>query len=671
MRLACVVGGVLALVCAEAARGGNVAAWRHATKADFEKGEIDGVVVSRDGDVTLGRELKPLLDLKCASVWDLARTREGKMIAATALPGQVVEFTADGKTRPIWSDSMVQAFSLAALDDGSLLVGTGPHGVVYKISANGEAKEFYKTDALYVWDLAADSAGRIYVATGPKGEIHQIDPDGQGRLFYETKTQHVLALAMHPDGSLLAGTDGKGLLLSIDANGKASVIYDASEGEIRCIWAAPDGVIYAGTASGAASSMSGSSSSSSSSSTSSSAATNAVYRIDPSGSVRKVFSGKSLVYAIAPSRVDSADEVLAATGPDGTLYSLDQDGRGEQELARIDTELLVSLLPNAKGQVVIGTGNPGKLYQLSGRFQASGTITSTALDAKMTARFGAVSWRAETPEGTQVSLAVRSGNTQTPDATWSAWSVEQTDPAKAQANCPPGRFLQYRLTLKSNGRGATPVVRALSIRYLTANQPPLLTKISVPHVEDGDGKKAVDKLKLSWTASDPNSDDLSYKLEYRKQDWKAWVTLREELTAAEFEWDVASAPEGIFLLRVTASDQRSNPDGEELTSTMTSEPFAVDRSGPEVEAKLTAQKSGSATFDVRASDAISPVVSAAYSLDSEKWVNIYPADRLFDSTSERFQLELEKLSHGTHVLVVRATDAAGHTRSDDVVFEVK
>jgi hypothetical protein len=239
------------------------------------------------------------------------------------------------------------------------------------------------------------------------------------------------------------------------------------------------------------------------------------------------------------------------------------------------------------------------------------------------------------------------------------------------ADCPPARFLQYRLTLKTNKPRVTPVVRSLAIRYLTANQGPQLTKITVPHVEDGDGKKPLDKLKLAWTASDPNQDELSYQLCYRKQDWKDWVTLRDELTTGEFEWDVTSAPEGIYRIQVTVSDKRSNPPGEALTSTLASEPFAVDRSGPKVAAKLKGVSGQTATLDVQASDSISPVVAAAYSLDSDKWVNIYPKDDLFDSPSEQFEVELSKLSAGTHVLVVRATDASGQTSSDDVVFEVK
>ncbi len=287
------------------------------------------------------------------------------------------------------------------------------------------------------------------------------------------------------------------------------------------------------------------------------------------------------------------------------------------------------------------------------------------------ARFGSLVWRAETPPGTQVSLAVRSGNTQMPDDTWSAWSVEHTDAAKAAADCPPGRFLQYRVTLKTANPRLTPVVRSVAVRYLTANQPPQITKFTVPHVEEGDGKKVVDKLKLTWAANDPNQDDLAYRLSFRKEGWKSWVTLREDVTAAELEWDVTSVPEGIYRVQLEASDRRSNLPQEALAATMVSEPFAVDRTPPRVDARLLGVEALSARIEARAADTIGPLVSAAYSLDSDKWINVFPADGLFDSTKEELEIKLSKLAAGMHVLVIRVTDASGQTGSDDVVFEVK
>ncbi|MBI3462358.1 MAG: hypothetical protein HY000_04765, partial [Planctomycetes bacterium] len=534
-----------------------------------------------------------------------------------------VEIESDGKVRSLWKDDQVQALSLVALADGSLLVGTGPEGAIYKLTPDGQRSEFFNTQALYVWDLVLDSAGNLFAATGPKGQVFKIDSSGEGKVFYETKQQHVLALALDQDGNLICGTDGAGLVLSVDTDGKGRVRYDAAEGEVRSLCVGANGVVYAGTA--AADRPSGPSRPTGSpSSTPAKPGTNSVYRLAPDGGVRKVFSAAALIYAVAPLSASGLPQMVAGTGPEGTLFALDEDGRGQRQLARLDAEMVLSLLPRKDQPLLLGTGNPGKVFSLAGEHQASGTLTSKPLDAKLPAQFGAISWRAELPEGTQVSVAVRSGNTEEPDETWSAWSVEQTNVGAARAECPAARFLQYRLTLTSR-----------------------------------------------WEAADPNGDELVYRLSFRKPEWKTWVKLKDNLTATSYEWDVTSVPEGIYLVRLTAEDARSNPKDDALSAIRTSEPFIVDRAAPRVEARLIGISGDTATFEVQASDNCSPIVSAGYSLDSNDWANVFPEDRLFDTPSEQFRFAVSPVPSGTHVIVVRATDAAGHTGSADVVFEAK
>jgi hypothetical protein len=46
-------------------------------------------------------------------------------------------------------------------------------------------------------------------------------------------------------------------------------------------------------------------------------------------------------------------------------------------------------------------------------------------------------------------------------------------------------------------------------------------------------------------------------------------------------------------------------------------------------------------------------------------------DRIFDSTAESITLALGELARGTHVLVVRATDAAGNIGAGDTVFQAE
>jgi hypothetical protein len=59
------------------------------------------------------------------------------------------------------------------------------------------------------------------------------------------------------------------------------------------------------------------------------------------------------------------------------------------------------------------------------------------------------------PAGTTLAVETRSGNTATPDSSWSAWAAV----ANGQAVASPGtRYLQYRLTLTSNSTSVTPVL---------------------------------------------------------------------------------------------------------------------------------------------------------------------------------------------------------------------
>src|SRR5262249_21227082 len=159
--------------------------------------------------------------------------------------------------------------------------------------------------------------------------------------------------------------------------------------------------------------------------------------------------------------------------------------------------------------------------------------------AKLVSRWGALRWKAETPARTAVSVAVRSGNTAEPDDTWSEWSAEQTDPQKAVAAAPAARFLQYRVTLTSDDPAATPAFTSLTVRYQGGNHAPEVTKVEVPDL-DAANLDDPKKLRLKWTATDANEDELTYAVHVRKDGWKSWVLLDDDLTKTEFEWDTTT-----------------------------------------------------------------------------------------------------------------------------------
>ena len=70
----------------------------------------------------------------------------------------------------------------------------------------------------------------------------------------------------------------------------------------------------------------------------------------------------------------------------------------------------------------------------------------------MVSTWGAISWRGTTPSGSRVEISTRSGNTETPDDTWSAWSPAYTVADGSPITSPKARYLQWRAVLTGKAR---------------------------------------------------------------------------------------------------------------------------------------------------------------------------------------------------------------------------
>ncbi len=694
----------------------KVKVWNQNTPAGYDKAQLKQVVVSSEGVVRLSRQLKPFAGLDATHVWDVVEDKEGNLLVATSNEGKIYKVTPDGKAAVVYASDESQILCLAVAADGSVYAGTGPTGKIVRIDPKGQVSIFCETNESYVWALAIDPKTQaLYAGTGPKGRILKVTPDGKANVFYATKQEHILCVATGADGTVYAGTDKGGLVYRIDAKGKGFVLYQAAQSEIRALKVAADS-LYVGTSSPTkrrggttASSSSGNSSStaaidtekaitvsaqkpvagggdslaaekvgtspsegkeSSKGSAASAPSTpstgeNSVYRINFDGSVREVFREKAMILSL----LCRGDRFFVGTGMDGQLFEVDEKAHERSEIARLDHGQILSLFPRADGSIVVGTGDPGKLYVLQDKFAAKGTLTSDVLDTKLVSRWGSLRWQADTPDGTSVSIAARSGNVAEPDDTWSDWSAEQTQADAATVAAPNARFLQYRLTLATTNPAASPAVRAVSVRYTTTNQAPEVTKLEVPDLNavNLDNPK---KLKIKWSATDPNEDDLSYAVYVRKDGWKNWVQLEDDLDKTDFEWDTTTTPSGVYQVKVVASDRKDNPDAEALTGERISTAFVVCHTAPTVTLKVTGTEGEFAIVEATGTSPLVRLTSASYAVDGKKWINVFPEDGLFDSKTETFKFKTDALKPGTHVLVLRIKDAAGNTGSGDVVFGV-
>ena len=99
-------------------------------------------------------------------------------------------------------------------------------------------------------------------------------------------------------------------------------------------------------------------------------------------------------------------------------------------------------------------GRSGALARLDAdeSLPGSGSFDSRAPDAGQSANWGALNWNADTPAGTGIALSVRTGNTPTPDASWSGFSPIATGGTIRGT----ARYLQYRAQLTSSDPATTP-----------------------------------------------------------------------------------------------------------------------------------------------------------------------------------------------------------------------
>ena len=118
--------------------------------------------------------------------------------------------------------------------------------------------------------------------------------------------------------------------------------------------------------------------------------------------------------------------------------------------------------------------------------------------------------------------------------------------------------------------------------------------------------------------------------------------------------------DGKYLFRVVASDKPSNSPSTARESEMVSPPVLFDNTPPLVTVSAPRREGGRVDVDVEATDAAGPLRRAEYSLDAGQWIPMEAADGIIDSASERFNVHLDSVGPGEHVVVFRVYDSSSN-----------
>ena len=220
------------------------------------------------------------------------------------------------------------------------------------------------------------------------------------------------------------------------------------------------------------------------------------------------------------------------------------------------------------------------------------------------------------------------------------------------------------------GREPSAVVRSLELYYLPQNQRAIVHDVGLgaaatKNADAPPGATAPStKLALSWSVDNPDRDALRFRLRFRADGRDRFLPLfgeEVELTEPSYTWDTTSVPDGWYVVEVEASDERANPATHVLRHRASSSPILVDNHAPDVEA-LDVQ---SGKVVGRALDAVGPIARLELSLDGGPFRDIYPDDGFLDSAREAFAIDLPADVPPPQIVAVRATDAAGNSRTVD------
>ncbi len=629
-------------------------------------------------------------------IFALALDGTDTLFVGSSPDGKVYKVTAANQATEFCNTEDKYIWALLFDDAGNLYIGTGVRGIIYKVDRAGKKSTFFDSDDTHIVSLAREAGGEILAGTSPGGLVMEITPQGKGFALLDSPMEEIRALAVDRFGTIYAVADSaKGL----GAEGGIKVEATPEKGgalpivTIQALSSAAEHAKESKTIvtapGGEKDSLGGKS---------------AIYALSKDRGTETIYTSREQMVYDAIVRNDGS--VLAATGGKGRLLSIDV--AKQVTIVTDSPEEEMTKLVAGGDTIYVAGSNQGKVYKLQAQSAATGTYESKVLDARTVASWGRISWRI-TGSGAGVELSTRSGNTEKPDNSWSDWSPAYATAAGQAISNPKARYLQWKASFKRVAGTAQEVLERVQIAYQQQNVRPQVVSINLlpygvglqktPVVSGGmlnlsSGSQENAPLNsprergkerqplpprqvlqpgaqsLTWKATDDNDDNLQYSLYFKSEGETDWKLLEKDLTDTFYTLDEGALPDGVYTLKVVASDAPSNPFGKFLIGELISKPFIISNATPVL--TISGSKVQGKKVEVRfgAKVATGRIASAEFSLDGGEWYLLSPTDGIADSAQEEYQFTTPELSTGEHMIGLRSTDANGNTGTSKLQVKI-
>lgn len=615
---------------------------------------------------------------------------DGSFLIGTS-PTAVVYLAKDGKILarvPLAADSV---FDFLPQPDGSVLVATGNPGRIYRLDPTKFAQA-----GLVDAKLADDKA------LAEKGFT----------LFGEIRDRNVRRLLRLPDGRVIAGSSPRGNIYAFapstsspTASVAPIILQENRDSEVVDLLADEGGGFFAAIVSSPGDSeriiakrgpvlvLPGDEKDDKEPAKPGFTGRSSVVKF-PSDGLPETIMSRSLVsfYRLAKR----GDWLLVSAGEQGDLFGYDTLARRSltfagsssaqlNDVVALDTQRYLAVRNNAPGLALLSfsavpareleskrldLGQPGEIGNL--RFSRLRGLEVNALKIELRTNYGS-----DELEG------------------WTPWTEMNIRDGAFFAEGARGRYIKLRLTLANSA--ADFQLDKPTLFHLPQNRRPVLTDLRilppnlglVPAVEqpapvamslgqllfpgprDAKDDSADRKNKnnflssqvapspgaqvIYWTVTDPDGDALAYTFSIRPENGGTWTDLSVAARENYVQFETGGFPEGLYLTRLTVTEQAPRPAAQRLTYTFETDSLMIDRTPPVITDTSIQRIDGKLVITVTGRDARSLLEGAEFVLNNgAREAVTHPADGIRDGREEKFSAEFPdaKASGATSVEIL-------------------
>ena len=574
-------------------------------------------------------------------------------------------------------------------EDGDLYVATGSKGIIYRIDVGArkpEVEEFFDSEETHITALAFEANGNLLAGSATHGLLYRIDSEGNGDVIFSTGEREIRTILPQKDGSVFFS--------SFNQPGRTSSIKKAS------------------TSSASSSQSSQSSGSSFFADTDSPSNNNnketpfygltisgrdddsgVLYWMDAEGFVTNWWlENKVSIYSAASL---PSGGLILGTGSEGKLYKVTKPGDWSLLHTLESGGEITGIVPmKAKGTFLLLGSNPGRIMKLDTNTSSIGFYESEVVDFDQVSQFGSFQVFSEPLNENEVGVEVRGGNLESPDRTWSEWVSLAGERGVFRNPLPPSRFMQYRILFEDE---EAPPVHQVRFFSRTQNLAPLVTSIRVldsgyearkftsqattPNVDlarslNSDVEAEFEKLENKpdqvklfprpgartavWRSIDGNADELSFTVKLSALGEDTWVTLSEDQEENYLSFTTQGFSDGYYRLKVTVTDDPSNPSSEAKSGELISEVFLIDNTPPIILLNDYDRNGDEVTLKLTASDSTSLIRGATFRINGNDMDSMHPEDGILDESLETFELTLASKKDANRSLLVEIEDEVGN-----------